>query len=40
MTDDKKEVVDILTFDDVVANLKDLSEDMAVKFLVLSRARR
>ena len=40
VTDDKKEVVGILTFDDVVVNLKDLSEDMAVKFLVLSRARR
>ncbi len=38
--DDDQRLVGILTFDDIVANLKELSEDLAMKFLVFSRARK
>ena len=38
--DDDQRLVGILTFDDIVANLKKLSEDLAMKFLVFSRARK
>ena len=38
--DDDRRLVGILTFDDIVANLKELSEDLAMKFLVFSRARK
>ena len=40
VTDDDQRLVGILTYDDIVANLKELSEDLAMKFLVFSRARR
>ncbi len=40
VTDDDQRLVGILTYDDVVANLKELSEDLAMKFLVFSRARK
>jgi CBS domain-containing protein len=38
--DDDQRLVGILTFDDIVANLKELSEELAMKFLVFSRARK
>ncbi len=38
--DDDQRLVGILTFDDIVANLKEISEDLAMKFLVFSRARK
>ncbi len=40
VTDDDQRLVGILTYDDIVANLKELSEDLAMKFLVFSRARK
>ena len=40
VTDEDQRLVGILTYDDIVANLKELSEDLAMKFLVFSRARR
>ncbi len=38
--DDDQMLVGILTYDDLVANLKDLSEELSMKFLVFSRARK
>ena len=38
--DDDQRLVGILTYDDIVANLKELSEELAMKFLVFSRARK
>ena len=38
--DDDRKLVGILTYDDIVANLKELSEELAMKFLVFSRARK
>jgi CBS domain-containing protein len=38
--DDDQMLVGILTYDDIVANLKDLSEELARKFLIFSRTRK
>ena len=37
---DDQRLIGILTYDDIVANLKEFSEELAMKFLVFSRARK